>query len=142
MIDQDSPFVLTQALATLGKGQLLARLAARGHPETGMPDVKLLWCLGDSPVNVQQVADMTGTTKQFAARTVAKLKEAGLVHVETDSNDKRSIAITATKRGAALLAIVREEKDAIEAEWRATLGPATFEAVARALGLLFDGLRK
>jgi len=142
MIDQDSPFVLTQALATLGRGDLLARLAARGHSKTGMPDVKLLWCLGDAPVNVQQVAEMTGTTKQFAARTVGKLHEAGLVHVEPGAEDKRSIAITATKQGAALLATIREEKDAIEAQWRATLGDATFDAIALALAQLFDSLRK
>src|SRR3954464_7021790 len=129
MLDPTSPFVMAQAVAMLGKTDLLVRLAARGHGETGMPDVKLLWCLGDTPVNVQQVAEMTGTTKQFAARTVAKLRDAGLVHVEADPKDRRSIAITATKRGAALLAIIREEKDAIEAEWRATLGVATFEAV-------------
>jgi DNA-binding MarR family transcriptional regulator len=142
MIDQDSPFVLTQAVATLGKSDLLMRLAARGYRETGMPDVKLLWCLSDSPVNVQQVAEMTGTTKQFAARTVAKLREAGLVHVEPGTEDKRSIAITATKRGTALLAVIRDEKNAIEAEWRATLGAPAFDAVAKALAKLFESSRK
>ena len=142
MLDPASPFVTIQAVAMLGKSELLFRLAARGHGETGMPDVKLLWCLGDTPVNVQQVAEMTGTTKQFAARMVAKLRDAGLLHVEPDPKDKRSIAITATKRGTALLAIVREEKNAIEAEWRATLGGATFEAVAKALARLLESARK
>ncbi|MEO6012476.1 MAG: MarR family transcriptional regulator [Devosia sp.] len=139
MIDPSSPFVLAQAVATLGKGALLARLAACGHGEVGMPDVKLLWCLGAEPVNVQQVAEMTGTTKQFAARTVAKLRESGLVRVSPAPNDKRSIAITATRKGEALLAIIRSEKDAIEAEWRAAIGATAFEAIARALARLIDG---
>ena len=96
MIQLDSPFVMSQALASVGKSALLERLAARGYGSIGMPDIKLLWCLGEEPINVQQAAQMMGTTKQFAARTVAALKAAGLVRVATDQTDRRAIAIRAS----------------------------------------------
>lgn len=140
MIQLDSPFVLSQAVATIGKAALLVRLEALGHAEIGMPDVKLLWCLGDEPVNVQQVAQMTGTTKQFAARTVSKLRAAGLVAVHRHPTDKRAIGITATHQGAALTAVIARERDAIELGWRKVLGTADFERVARLLARLAEGL--
>lgn len=142
MIDPDSPFVLIQALATVGRGRLLDRLAARGHADIGMPDVKLLWCLGDTPINVQRAAEMTGTTKQFAARTIAKLSTTGLVKTAPDPSDGRAIAITATRKGAALLKIIREEKDAIERTWHAALGGPAYAALTEAMGAVLEDLRK
>ena len=142
MIDPDSPFVLIQALATAGRGDLLERLAGRGYGEIGMPDVKLLWCLSDMPINVQRAAEMMGTTKQFAARTVAKLADAGLVKTTPDPTDRRAVAIVTGRKGAALLAVIREERDAIEREWRAALGASGFAALAGALGTMLAAPRK
>lgn len=136
MIQLDSPFVLVQALATLGRQALLERLTARGHADIGMPDVKLLWCLGDEPITVQQAAQMIGTTKQFAARTVAKLHDAGLVQVKTHPTDRRASAITATRKGAALIAIVAAERDVIEQEWQSRIGANELRAVSERLSKL------
>lgn len=136
MIQPDSPFVLIQALATLGRQALLMRLAARGHTDIGMPDIKLLWCLGHDPITVQQAADMMGTTKQFAARTVAKLQDAGLVQVKTHPTDRRASAVTATRKGAAFSALVAEERDAIERDWQERMGTAELGALAERLNRL------
>lgn len=142
MIERDSPFVMSQAIATLGKSVLLERLAARGHGGIGMPDIKLLWCLSDEPINVQQAAQMMGTTKQFAARTVAALKAAGLVRVAADEADKRAIAIRASREGAKLLAVIEQEKDAIERNWRDLLGSAGYDRLTEAMARLVDGIAK
>ena len=133
MIHPDSPFELVQALAQIGRTALLARLADRGHPEIGMPDVKLLWCLGDEPISVQRAAEMIGTTKQFAAKTVAKLQKAGLLQVATAIGDRRALAISATRRGLDLVEVVTRERDAIEQEWRDKIGKV-------ALGQLTAGM--
>jgi DNA-binding MarR family transcriptional regulator len=142
MIQRDSIFVMSQAIATFGKTALLERLASRGHEAIGMPVIKLLWCLSDKPITVQQAARMMGTTKQFAARTVATLKAEGLVCVAADKADKRAVAITASREGEKLLAIVRQEKDAIERAWRNTLGAETFERLTQAMARLVDDLAK
>lgn len=142
MIRRDSPFVMSQVIASLGKTALLERLAARGHGSIGMPDIKLLWCLSDEPINVQQAAQMMGTTKQFAARTVAALKVAGLVRVTADETDKRAIAIRASRDGARLLAIIAQEKCAIEQSWRDMLGAAGYDRLTEAMARLVDGIAK
>ena len=137
MIHPESPFELVQALAQSGRTALLARLAERGHPNVGMPDVKLLWCLGSEPISVQRAAEMIGTTKQFAARTVAKLEKAGLVEVAVDAGDKRALAISATKKGSTLTQLVSRERDAIEREWREKLGETKLRRLTEGLaGLL------
>ena len=136
MIQPDSPFVLIQALATMGRSSLLERLAKLGHSDVGMPDIKLLWCLGDDPLNVQQAAEMMGTTKQFAARTVTKLRDAGLLEVKTFPSDRRASAITATPKGADLIAIVAKERDAIEQEWLSRLGSEKLAGVTGGLAAL------
>lgn len=136
MIDPDSPFVLIQALATMGRSSLLQRLERRGHSGVGMPDIKLLWCLGDEPINVQQAAEMMGTTKQFAARTVTRLRDAGLVDVKTYPHDRRASAITATPKGADLIAVVARERDAIEQEWLVRLGQDKLAGMSEALASL------
>lgn len=133
MINPDSPFELAQALAQHGRIALLARLADRGHADIGMPDVKLLWCLGAEPISVQRAAEMIGTTKQFAARTVAKLQQAGLLQVAIDAGDKRALAISATKKGAALIRIVSRERDAIETEWREKIGETKLRRLTEGL---------
>ncbi len=136
MIQPDSPFVLIQALATMGRSALLERMERLGHSGLGMPDIKLLWCLGHEPINVQQAAEMMGTTKQFAARTVAKLRDAGLVDVKTYANDRRASAITATRKGADMIAIVARERDAIEQEWLSRLGRDDWARMTTALAAL------
>jgi DNA-binding MarR family transcriptional regulator len=142
MIQRDSPFVMSQAIATLGRAALLERLAARGHADIGMPDIKLLWCLSDEPINVQRAAQMMGTTKQFAARTVASLKAAGLVRVAADAADKRAIAISASREGQRLLAIIAKERDAIEQEWRDVLGAPAYARLTEGMARLVDDLAK
>jgi len=131
-----SPFVLVQALANLGRAALLERLARRGLTDIGMPDVKLLWCLDEAPITVQQAAQMMGTTNQFAARTVAKLQAEGLVEVGIHTTDKRASAVTATRKGAELVAILAEERDVIEQDWRARIGAEELASLARSLGRL------
>jgi DNA-binding MarR family transcriptional regulator len=142
MIERDSPFVMSQAIATLGKTALLERLAARGHGNIGMPDIKLLWCLSDEPINVQQAAQMIGTTKQFAARTVATLKAAGLVRVAVDETDRRAIAIRASPAGTRLLTVIEQEKDAIEREWRDLLGTTGYDRLSKAMARLVVDIAK
>jgi DNA-binding MarR family transcriptional regulator len=142
MIESDSPFVMNQAIATLGKTALLERLAARGQGGIGMPDIKLLWCLSDEPINVQQAAQMMGTTKQFAARTVAALKTAGLVRVAADQTDKRAIAIRASAQGTRLLAVIEEEKNAIERRWRDLLGTAEYARLTEAMARIVTDIAK
>ncbi|QQR36319.1 MarR family transcriptional regulator [Devosia oryziradicis] len=102
-----------------------------------MPDVKLLWCLGDEPISVQRAAEMIGTTKQFAAKTVAKLQKAGLLQVATATGDRRALAISATRKGLDLVDVVTRERDAIEQEWRDKIGQVTLgQLTAGMAGLL------
>jgi DNA-binding MarR family transcriptional regulator len=130
---------LSQLLANQTRKALTDAMIARGYDGICMPEARLIWEVAASTPNIQQLAERTGTTKQFCAREVAKLREAGYLATEIDPGDKRAVRVGLTEKGENLMRDLREEKLGLEAEMRARVGSDTYDAVLRAMnGLVVD----
>ncbi len=75
-------------------------------------------------------------TKQAAQQFVDTLAARGIVSRLPDPKDARAKIITLTGLGKAMMTEANAVKRAIEADYRATLGDATFTALQQALNRL------
>ena len=64
------------------------------------------------PLTPSELADSEGIKRPTATRIVARLEDDGLIERAADPEDGRSSLISATAAGSALLATLRERKDA------------------------------
>ncbi len=124
---------LSQALAAQTRNILTDAMIARGYDGICMPEARLIWEASVGTLNIQQLAERTGTTKQFCAREVAKLRDGGYLDTKSDVGDKRAVRVTLTTRGEKLLGDLREEKLKLEAEMRARIGNAAYDAALAAM---------
>ena len=53
----------------------------------------------EEPLNLNQLAEKCGITRQSAKQLVDKLEEKGLVYLERNGSDRRSISIVITEKG-------------------------------------------
>jgi DNA-binding MarR family transcriptional regulator len=88
------------------------------------------------PLTPSELAKRERIQRPTATRVVARLEEAGLVQRTADPQDRRSALLSTTPAGAALLASVRERKDAYLAQRLETLSPEDLAALDRAAGIL------
>lgn len=131
-----STFDLVQALAQEMRGDLVGRLKLCGYANIGMSDIRLIWHASTGGHNVQRLAALTGTTKQFCAREVQKLRAAGLLRTDSDKQDGRALKIRLTANGERLLADVQREKAALERSLELRTGTELYGALQIALRAL------
>lgn len=88
------------------------------------------------PLTPSELAKRERIQRPTATRVVARLEEAGLVQRTADPQDRRSSLLSTSPAGAALLASVRERKDAYLAQRLDTLSPEELAVMQRAAGIL------
>ena len=89
---------------------------------------------GDRPLRIGEIAERTGLAQSLVSTTVAKLRDAGMVDVDTDPADRRRARIGVSAAARRLFA-ARAERP-IGAAIRQALPDATGEELARVEELL------
>lgn len=82
---------------------------------------------------INTLAERSGMTKQAAGQLVTELEMHGYVARGPDPTDGRASLITFTEAGWQFLLDAQQLKRELEAEYRAQLGPALWEALHEAL---------
>jgi len=104
--------------------RLIARLAARGHPEVRYAHGAVFQYLDDAGTRVSVLAARARIAKQSMAELVAHLERHGYVERIPDPGDRRAKLVRATPRGREVFAIARELVAETDARLDAALGPA------------------
>ncbi len=115
--------LLREPLRALNE-QLIARLAAAGHPEVRLPHGNVFQYLDDEGTRVGVLAERAHLTKQAMAQLVAHLEAHDYVERVPDPADGRAKHVRATDRGRAVSAIVRVFVAELEARLDRELGAA------------------
>jgi DNA-binding MarR family transcriptional regulator len=120
--------------------ELVARLAARGHPEVRYAHGTVFQFLDDAGTRVSDLAERAQMTKQAMAQLVAHLEAHGYVERVPDPADGRAKLVRATDRGRAVFAVARELVAEVDARLEARLGTAKLQRLRALLGELNDAL--
>ena len=115
--------LLREPFRTLS-GQLMARLAERGHPEVRFAHGNVFQFLDDDGARVSLLAERAQVSKQAMAQLVAHLEGHGYVERVPDPGDGRAKLVRATDRGRDVYAVAREFVAEVEARLTARLGEA------------------
>jgi DNA-binding MarR family transcriptional regulator len=120
---------------------VIARLARRMRQEAGgdltptqTAALATISCHG--PLTPSELAAREKIQRPTATRVLGLLEERGLVERTADPADRRSSLVSATGSGEALLADVRERKDAFLAERLDSLSAEELAALDRAAEIL------
>ena len=87
-------------------------------------------------VRPSQLAERLGVTKAAVGQLIARLEENGLLRRAPDPADGRALLVKPTDKALAAYRVGRAEITAIEAEWRARLGPRNIALLERSLAIL------
>lgn len=121
--------------------QLIAMLAAHGHPEIRYAHGSVFEYLDDAGTRVSALAERAGMTKQAMAQLVAHLEEHGYVERVPDPADRRAKLVRTTAQGRAVFALVREFVAEVESRLTERLGEARLKRLRALLLELDDVLR-
>ena len=120
---------------------VIARLARRMRQQAGgdlSPTqgaaLNTIACHG--PLTPSELAAREKIQRPTATRVLTRLEEAGLIARTADPADRRSSLVSTTPAGTALLASVRDRKDAYLAQRLDRLSPEDLAALDRAAGIL------
>ena len=120
--------------------ELVARLAARGHPEVRSAHGAVFQYLDDAGTRVSELAERAQMTKQSMAQLVAHLEAHGYVERVPDPADGRAKLVRATEQGRAVFAIARGLVAEVDARLEARLGAAKLQRLRTLLVELSDAL--
>jgi DNA-binding MarR family transcriptional regulator len=115
--------LLREPLRVLNE-ELIAHLAAHGHPDVRLPHGNVFQYLDDDGTTVSALAERAQMTKQAMAQLVAHLEATGYVERVADPADRRAKLVRTTARGRAVFAIVRDFVADTDARLDAALGAA------------------
>ncbi len=120
---------------------VIARLARRMRQEAGgdltpTQTAALATISGHGPLTPSELAAREKIQRPTATRVLALLEERGLVQRTADPADRRSSLLSSSAAGEALLADVRERKDAFLAERLDRLSDDELAALERAAEIL------
>jgi DNA-binding MarR family transcriptional regulator len=121
--------------------ELIARLAARGHPDVRFAHGSVFQFLDDAGTRVSVLAERAQMTKQAMAQLVAHLEQHGYLERVSDPGDRRAKLVRTTPRGRAIFALVREFLDELDARLFERMGPAQLQRLRALLEELDDALR-
>jgi DNA-binding MarR family transcriptional regulator len=107
--------------------ELMAELAARGHPDVRFAHGSVFQFLDDEGTRVSVLAERAQVSKQAMAQLVAHLEEHGYVERIPDPGDRRAKLVRATARGREVFAIARALMADVEARLRTRLGDAKLD---------------
>jgi DNA-binding MarR family transcriptional regulator len=120
---------------------VIARLGRRLRQEAGgalspSQGAALATIAAHGPLTPSELAARERIQRPTATRVLARLEEAGLLQRAGDPADRRSSLVTATPAGHALLAELRDRKDAYLARRLDGLAPEELAVLDRAAGIL------
>jgi DNA-binding MarR family transcriptional regulator len=116
----------------------LQKLQAQGHTALSLAHTNLLPHLDTTGTRIVTLAERAGMTKQAAGQLVAELEQHGYVERGPDPTDGRAIRVQFTEAGWQYLLDAHTVKQAIQAEYRTTLGEPSWEGLNAALEKLLD----
>jgi DNA-binding MarR family transcriptional regulator len=128
--------------ALLRRGRTAFGLAMRraleeaGYDDLPRDGLYLIGAIARETVPLSQVIDELRVSKQVAGQLVDTLVLRGYLNREVDSDDRRRLTITLTRRGRGAAAVQRKAAEKIEAELLRKLGPDHLARTRETLALL------
>lgn len=116
--------------------RLYTHLADAGFDGVRVSHSPILGYLGPHKARPSEIAARSGRSRQHINILLNELEDAGYLTRVPDPDDTRGKIVWLTQRGMNLLAAVRTEIDAIEADWERTLGKRRFTALKQSLAEL------
>ena len=102
--------------------ELLERIHAKGHEKLQSSHARLVALLGDTDMNVSEIARLQGVSRQAIGATVNGLESLGYVRREPHVADGRALHVRLTERGAELIRDSLEALEELEDELREMTG--------------------
>ncbi len=102
--------VETVLAGTRAVGAIIAESLASVEEVVTMPQLRVLILTGREPQSMSSIAEDLGVHASNATRTCERLVQAGLLHREADTEDRRRVVLTLTSAGEHLLARVMERR--------------------------------
>ncbi|TQM30297.1 MarR family winged helix-turn-helix transcriptional regulator [Nocardia bhagyanarayanae] len=114
--------------------ELRASLTEHGFDDLGRSDGYVFRCLTKRPMNVSELAERLGITKQGAAQIVDDMQRRGYVERRPDPADGRAKLLYLTERGNAALAAARRYHRNREQRLAREFGPDALRTLRAVLG--------
>jgi DNA-binding MarR family transcriptional regulator len=108
------------------KGEFDAGLVEIGYPWAAEARANIIMHVGRSGIRQSELVRRMGLSKQAVQQLLDDLVKDGVVERKADAEDRRGNLIVFTAAGRKLLADANRVKRAIEARYRAVLGPDRF----------------
>jgi DNA-binding MarR family transcriptional regulator len=86
-----------------------------GHTLNGMEVRALLWIAAHASATARELAQHTGRDKAQLTRVIQQLEQADLLSRSADADDRRVQRLALTPQGAALVASLQAERQAVAA---------------------------
>lgn len=116
------------------RGRMLERLHEAGFTDLEPAHLNVFQYPGPQGTRPTELAARLRMSKQALNYLIGQLEQRGYIDRRPDPDDQRSKRITLTKRGLAIVPVIRDAVAEVEQEWQAALGPKRF-------GQFRDGLR-
>jgi DNA-binding MarR family transcriptional regulator len=110
-------------------------VAAAGYTDIAAAHFNILQHPTPDGLRPSEVAARAQMTKQAANRLIRHLERRGYLRLEADQADHRARIIRLTEKGWALIRVIRNVVEEVEAEWSERLGRRRFDTLR---GLLKD----
>ena len=112
------------------------KYAERGHAGMTLAHTLLMANIDVGGIRIVALADLMGTTKQFAGRLVQDMEKRGFLTTEPDQTDKRATIVKATPAGWRYLQDACAVKDEVEGSIEAALGAGRMAEFTDSIKLL------
>ena len=104
-------------------------LEARGHHGVGLAETRLLLAIDKEGTRINNLAQRTGTSRQFTSRVVHSLKELGYVEILPDPGDGRAALVILEERGWQYFRDMQEVKYALDATLTNMMGKERMDSL-------------
>jgi len=112
---------------------LLEQLASQGITDVTPSHLNILRHLNNQGMMISQLAQDAALSKQLVGRIVKELAAKGYLKITEEQNDRRIKFVSYTKKGTTLIRLAVEIVDAVEQQYKTTLGKAGYEQFRNAL---------
>lgn len=107
-----------------------------GHTLNGMEVRALLWIAAHDGATARELAQHSGRDKAQLTRVIQQLEQADLLSRSADADDRRVQRLALTQQGAALVASLKAERQAVAARMLGKLSKAEQAQLATLLARL------
>jgi DNA-binding MarR family transcriptional regulator len=115
------------------QGRMLERLHQAGFTDLETAHLNVFQYPGPQGTRPTELAARLRTSKQALNYLIGQLEQRGYIERRPDPDDQRSKRINLTKRGLAIVPVIRDAVAEIEQEWEAALGAKRFDELRNGL---------